>query len=471
MKALLAACAVLALARTAHADDPPDPPPADPPLSAEDVKGAPRPGQESGRTDSTEPDDTVARKVGRSVLLFPRLPIELVAQPVRGMLYVQDRYDVIGDAIRLFSTEDRRIALFPTALFETGLGLNIGARGYIKDAFGEGERFSARAGFGGEFLWVAVGSVDTGTRLPGGLVASLEGRYAVRDTDRFYGYGNADLGTLPVAPVDPTMDMTAIASRFRVTVARALPRLKLTLPWDASITATAGITRKEFAPNESGGDPPIDAVYEVDRVPGFMTGTTFLYDELQLARDTRGPGDRWDPTGMRSSGGLALAFAGRQQGLGDGEPTFYRVGFDLQQYLRLTRAARVLQLRAYGEMVTGDRDRVPFSELPRLGGPSFLRGYPSDRFRDRVALIGQASYTWAAATWLAPSVFVDVGRVYSGLDALTLDHPRAGYGLSIEMLGTKSLVLRAELATSIDGDVAAYVAFNPAFDARTRERY
>src|SRR5690606_15065233 len=57
---------VLALASSAHAR-----PASDEPTAAE-VQGAPLPGEESGRIDQAEDDDSAARQVGRAALFVPR---------------------------------------------------------------------------------------------------------------------------------------------------------------------------------------------------------------------------------------------------------------------------------------------------------------------------------------------------------------------------------------------------------------
>jgi len=439
------------------------------PGTAEAVHGAPRPGEESGRTDPVDLGDGVARRIGRGLLWIPRLPVELVVQPVRGMLYLQDRYEVLHGVISLFVTDDRKIAVFPMALFETGFGLNVGARAFFKDVLTDGNRVDLRAGFGGEFRWVARLGLDLDRRR-GPVSATLEARYAMSDSARFFGYGNGDLDSVTM-PVDPTTTDAAAASRFRVEVARVIPRVKLRLPADVSVTATGALVHKSFEVADPGSDVPIDQAFLVDRIPGF-DGTTFTYGELEVAWDTRRKAHRWDAPGVRGTGGLALAFAGRQQSVVGDEPSFYRVGVDLQRYLRLSTGPRVLELRTYAELVTGPRDEVAFSELPRLGGVNLLRGYETDRFRDRIAVVGQVSYLWAASHWLASALFVDVGRVYPDLGAVSLDHMRVGYGIALEAYGRSSMAFRAELASSIDGGVFIYLALNPVFDARARvERY
>jgi hypothetical protein len=101
-----------------------------------------------------------------------------------------------------------------------------------------------------------------------------------------------------------------------------------------------------------------------------------------------------------------------------------------------------------------------------------LRGYDRDRFRDRIAAVGQVGYLFSLSRFVAASTFVDVGRVYSGFDALTVRDPRVGFGAALEIYSEKAMVIRAEVASSIDGGMFAYVSVDPAWDkhARTERR-
>ncbi|MBA2541105.1 MAG: hypothetical protein H0V17_15805 [Deltaproteobacteria bacterium] len=434
------------------------------PPTADDVRGAPVPGDESGRADRVDTGDGAGRYVGRALLWIPRLPFMIAMAPLRGLLYVQARYSAVSGLLSLFVTDDLRFAVFPTAFIATGFGLNVGAGAFAKDLLGLDDKISLRVGIGGETRWRASAKIVIKPHRR--LSATVAGLYERRDAEPFYGYGNGDIPT-PGMLIDPLTSDAAQATRFGVKVVRVVPRLKVQLPAHVSVTATAAVVSKSFDGVDHPIDPSIETVFMTDRVPGFNDGVTFVYPELELAWDTRRQKERWDGHGLNTTGSLVLGFAGYEHDL-DGRPGFLRAGFDLQQLIRLSRGPRVLQLRTYGEMVTGARDEVPFSELPRLGGENMLRGYPIDRFRDRVAIVAQATYRWAVASWLVPALFVDAGRVYSGLDEVSLKDPRVGFGFALEVYSRSGLALRSEIASSIDGGVFLYLSLNPAFDARAR---
>ncbi|MBA3503631.1 MAG: hypothetical protein M4D80_15430 [Myxococcota bacterium] len=462
----------------------PTPPPPDPEVSPRQVEqavsgdtsasvdGAPKPGDESGRTDRIDTGDGTGRQIGRGLLWVVRLPYEIVMLPVRGTIYLGEKYQAVRTLTDVFTTSDRKIEVYPMALIATGFGLNVGVRGVAKDLLDHDERLLVYAGFGGEYLWTAAAGVDSGRLLPGPVNVTLTGELASRERERFFGYGNSDKREESGMLVDPLGDQTGVASRYRIKVARVAARVRVRLPVQVEISATAAIAEKRYAADSpSTSDPDLDEVYDAAMLPGFLEGTQFLYHELEIARDTRGRADRWDAPGMRGTGSLVLAYAGRQHALDDGL-NFYRYGVDLQQYVRLASGPRALQLRLWAEGVSGARGAVPFTELPRLGGEYVLRGYNLDRFRDRLAAVVQAQYTWAAATWLAPAIFVDAGRVFSGYDDLSLEDPRVGYGGMLEFMNRRGLVVRAQLGSSIDRGVFAFVSLHPAYDARTRaERY
>jgi hypothetical protein len=172
---------------------------------------------------------------------------------------------------------------------------------------------------------------------------------------------------------------------------------------------------------------------------------------------------------VHSLGTLASVFAGRTHRLDDG-PDYTRYGVDVAQFVRIAEAPRVLIAHFHGEGVTRRLDQVPFAELPALGGPTYLRGYALDQFRDRIAAFVSLAYEWDLSRWFSARLFTDVGRVYRSLDELSLHRLRVGYGLAIEGHSVDSFVLEASVASSSDGGVFLNLSFNPVYDIQERVR-
>jgi hypothetical protein len=215
---------------------------------------------------------------------------------------------------------------------------------------------------------------------------------------------------------------------------------------------------------------PIDTSYDAGGLVGW-SGVRSGYGELELRWDSRGRVTPYESSAVFVAGRLVSMFSGREHVLAGGHD-FWRYGFDAQQFFRIAAGPRVLMLRVHGEAVSGSREDVPFMDLPRLGGLSYLRGYPLDRFRDRVATFGSAEYEWDLAMRVQASAFVDIGRVYDSIDTVSIDHLRVGYGFALELHTEQSFLVQVGLASSIDGGLMFNLGFNPvtALDDRVRRR-
>ena len=474
MRLVALAFSLAATSALARADEPPESVPPDTPEeeptptepvhedTAADVDGAPRPGMESGRIDDA-PSTSAARQLARGVLVFPRAAFEIVLAPVRGSLWVYDRYRLKERWLRFFYNDDRTIGLQPTAAFESGFGLRVGARFVYRDIWGQNEHLSLKATTGGVYWTTLAATARSGERF-GRLELMARAEFLRRPRDRFFGIGNADETETVGVTVDPTMDPTAISTRYRQQTLRAALTADVRLASDLHVLASGALSDTEFGDSDYGTS--IEEIYMTGPLVGFDEGVRQAYGELELRWDSRGPYSMWDSSAMDSTGWLASIYAGRAAV--ENTPDFWRLGVDAQYFLHIGTGPRMFVARLHGETVSGDVDEVPFDELPKLGGAALLRGYATDRFRDRAAALGTLEYRWDLAQILMTSLFVDVGKVAPSIGDLGDGDIRVGYGIGFDAYTKRQYIGRIAIATSIDGGWFFNLSFDPTFDIESR---
>jgi hypothetical protein len=146
------------------------------------------------------------------------------------------------------------------------------------------------------------------------------------------------------------------------------------------------------------------------------------------------------------------AALGRNEGFGKG-------AVDLRAFLP-AGGARVLGLSAVLETTDG---ATPFTLLPKLGSPRFLRGYREGRYRDRIAWATQAELRAPIAGPLSATVFAAVGDVAPDPAAIRVDRLKAAGGVGARWrLTPAGANLRADVAV---GDLGpeVYVILLEAF--------
>ncbi|HUS64947.1 MAG TPA: hypothetical protein VMZ28_10415, partial [Kofleriaceae bacterium] len=155
-------------------------------LHAKAVARAPLPDQASGVARG-EPETTANQlRVLPRALLFPaRVAVEVVDAPVRGAVYLYDRYQLKARARDIFFNEDGTVGFYPVADVNSDYGFTGGARFIARDLFGDREQVSLRASFGGRYNYEASASAHTGDRLSQYVRLSGEAEYEVDPKDRF----------------------------------------------------------------------------------------------------------------------------------------------------------------------------------------------------------------------------------------------------------------------------------------------
>jgi outer membrane protein assembly factor BamA len=292
----------------------------------------------------------------------------------------------------------------PKLSFDSYFGPSLGVKAFHDDLGGHDEQGSVSLQFGGIYNYAAQLSFRAdhygGTRLWLESSARFESEPALL----FQGIGNRDADETGGPSLDPRQ--AAVATRFSQERYLTMFRAGYTFGPPGNqlqLGASALYNVRDFAEKQKGDEPSTEQVYDTSRIVGFDDRVSTLEVDLNLVYDTR------DVKGATSSGLYLEVFGGRVPNFGP--YGFWHHGVEATGYIDLYRGTRVLVLRAVVEGVEGKAAEIPFSELPRLGGPNRLRGYPLDRFRDEKAALGTVEYHYPIHQLVAGSLHLDVGRV------------------------------------------------------------
>jgi hypothetical protein len=430
------------------------PPPANTPPADTDVSGVLVPEPETGSP-------------ARGLMVVPQAAVGVVVVPVRGGLTVYERYRLRERMVDLFFNDARTFGIYPSVSFETGLPAGVGLRLVHKDLFGLGARMRLAADYRGEARHRLEGGFTSPAFAGGLLRLKLGGGWQRQPNARFFGVGDADLARSDDAAYAlPARSPFAFDTRFGQQIAHGDLGVEIDLPGPLFAAVSTAYYDRGFigsaiddptAPPSSSELGRTDVRFDTSTLTGWAQGTRISYSELALGWNSLAAASTLVPTHAPSRGTKVVAFAGLARSVGAGGNVAYtRYGLDAVTYLDLYRGDRVLILRGRLEGVMGSESEIPFTDLPRLGGPSLLRGYARDRFRDRVSLLGSIEYRYPIWEELSGYLFVDAGRVLPGLEDLgqAAKSPgllRAGGGGGLEVMSIDRFLLRAQVAGSPEG--------------------
>lgn len=447
----------------------------DPKPPERDWDSLPGPREAHGMTVTPDEGPSPLVHIPRALLAVPRVGFEVAMAPVRGGLWTYERYQLGERARQIFFDDDGVYGAYPIASIDSSYGVNVGGRAVHKDLLGEGERIGLVAGYGGRYQQAYELDLGSGRRLGDRVDLELGGVLTIEPKERFYGFGNADeVDPEAIAgPIDPAARDVAVATRFRQQAIAAGAEIEVGLFGDLFLEGRTSVEHITFgASDELSGDLALEETFMTRGLGAYGSGADSHYGEVRLGYDSRTPANRFVSDAMPGTGLLVAAHLGRQDPLAGSEyPTFYRYGADLQLYVDLYAGSRILSLRGLVEGVSGEVEEVPFIHLPALGGDELLRGYPTDRFRDRALTMASAEYLWDLNRNLASFLFVDAGRVQRSLTDPELHRLRVGYGAGLQVHTMRSFMMRLHVASSIDGGLFFSAAFSPVIDVRVREEY
>ncbi|WP_447974239.1 BamA/TamA family outer membrane protein [Nitrospira sp. Kam-Ns4a] len=186
-------------------------------------------------------------------------------------------------------------------------------------------------------------------------------------------------------------------------------------------------------------------------VPG-MQGATILGHRATFHYDTR------DNLVSPTDGTQVTVYAEVNQNFKNSENPFYaRYSLEATKLLPSQSKRMILVVRGNVQATFGTQ--VPFYEQSSLGGQNNLRGYGVDRFidkhlivvnvEDRLHVLRTRILNVVADFEVAP--FVDIGKVFSKFDALTLSGAQITPGVGFRALVRPNVVGRVDYGYSKEG--------------------
>lgn len=383
--------------------------------------------------------------------------------PVRGVAYLQGRWKVFTRIRDVFQNDAGTLAIYPLGAYSTAFGATLGARAFYKDFGGNAERITVSAARGGAVVKTLEATVELPRVLGTRWYVESGVRWEENINQYFAGIGNGELTT--------GMDLDArdgqVASRFAQERFLAAGRTGVNL--DAPGRRLRAGTSVIYNDRTFGPAPDtlesIDLIYDTATVTGYDTGFRTLETTLDVELDTR------DTLGATTAGGVLRAFAGGASVFGR-DVRYAHYGVELAYFLAPFWRDRVFVLRAVHEGAREIDGDLPFTELPRLGGARRLRGYPGDRFRDRLATIGTLEYHYPIHANFTGHLFAEVGKVARTYDELVttgLADWHLAYGGGLIIHTTTKVKLRLDLAFGEGLQVYFTTDILDAFRGRERE--
>lgn len=403
--------------------------------------------------------------IGRVIAYPGYLVSTALFAPARGLIYLEAHHHTLSDIKEFFYNDAGTAGVLPVVAFASGVGLSFGAKVFHGDVFGHKENIVLRAAYG-----FAVGrEVQLKIELPhlagDRLYVFARGRYEKRNNLLFQGIGN------PAPGMGSDLDPRAAAVETRYQERRYLGLISggaVFHPGGYRLTTGAsliGNDRLFGATVESGLGTSLGDVYDTSLITGFDDGIDQLEVTGDVGFDTR-PNSGPDHSGISANG-----FAGGPV-VGAGV-SYFHYGAELATYWQPWWPRRTIVFRVAHEAVRGDDDKIPFTELPRLGGAGLLRGYSRDRFRDRLAGVVSAEYHYPIHENLSGQFFVEAGKVGASYDELVgdglSDNWNVGYGGGLLVHSRDGVKIRIDVAYG-DG-LALYFATDvlEAFNRRGKE--
>jgi hypothetical protein len=348
-------------------------------------------------------------------LLFPvHLVLEYgVRWPIVGGITFAEKHYLFKRLERVFSFRDGKTLVYPTFFSDFGLNPSVGLATVNQDLFIPGNHLAASVAFWDDTWLRIAGKNDTTFLDDNSGTFTIFGEFLTRPDMPFYGVG----------PKTRTDDEAFFRERRLEIGARIGGNL------GGLSQVSFGSTFRDLSYNERGQVPYLGDEFEARAIPGFDRGGYQLFENrVVVTLDSRHVDTEFaDGTGLR-----AELFGSFEIDPTNNSRNFIRWGGEAAAFWDLGQR-HVLAMSLYSEMVeqTGT-DRVPFTELPALGGLETMRGYLPRRFVGDSTFSAAASYRYPIWSLLDAELFVGLGNAFDGhYEDFHPDHLYLNGGLSI----------------------------------------
>ena len=221
------------------------------------------------------------------------------------------------------------------------------------------------------------------------------------------------------------------------------------------VSVRAGLMQFDVDPGKD--DRYTDTQILFPTTPGLARQPDFFRVTTAVLADYR------DLPGDPHSGGVAGFLFSRYRDKGSHQFEFNRYAVDVRQYLPLDPLLSVVAVRFFSCIDDPiGQSQVPFYLNEWLGGGSALRGFASQRFRDRNLLLMNGEFRTEVTDSVELAAFYDTGKVFSDLGQYNFKRLEKGYGGGVRLKGGTTLFLRFDVAHSREG-TQLHFNIGPAF--------
>jgi hypothetical protein len=225
-----------------------------------------------------------------------------------------------------------------------------------------------------------------------------------------------------------------------------------------TIGAGAGLAHFTAADGSARGVPGVSTRWTADSAPGLVAPASFSTLSASATVDWR------DVPGNPRRGGRYHVGIERFSDRSRQAHSFNQLNVELEQHLSWWRRQRTLTLRGVAVISAPDAGHeVPFYLQPTLGGSRVLRGFVTDRFRDRHMLALQAEYGWDLWPFLGAVVFYEAGTVEHEWRNFSVRGLKSDYGLGFRLGSARTIALRTDVALGSGEGTRLAMRFSHAF--------